>query len=64
MGLKNISACQEIRAYIANKMVLPLTVLESLGNGKKVSKSLMTKAINELKNIAAYLDQKCTLKKK
>lgn len=64
MGLKNISSCQEIRAYIANKMVLPLTVLESLENGRKVNNSTIAKAINELKNIAVYLDEKCISKKK
>jgi predicted ribonuclease YlaK len=64
MGLKNISSCQEIRAYVANKIVLPLAVLEALEKGKKVNDSTIAKAINELKSIAGYLDEKCTSKKK
>ncbi len=64
MGLKNISSCQEIRAYVANKIALPLAVLEALEKGKKVNNNTIVKAAKELKNIAGYLDEKCTSKKK
>jgi hypothetical protein len=64
MRLKNISLHQEIRAYIANKLNLPLIVLESLEKGKKVNNSTIIAAKNELKKIVAYLDKKWTSKKR
>jgi predicted ribonuclease YlaK len=64
MRLKNISSYQEIRAYIANKLALPLVVLESLEKGKKVNNTTIATARNELKKIIVYLDKKWTLKKR
>ncbi|MBP7088966.1 MAG: hypothetical protein KBB01_06710 [Candidatus Omnitrophica bacterium] len=55
---------QETRAYIANKLVLPLILLESLEKGKKVNSATIAKAKDELKKILLYLDKKCTSKKK
>jgi predicted ribonuclease YlaK len=64
MRLKNISLSQETRAYIANKLALPLVVLESLEKGKQVKSSTIVAARNELKMIVTYLDEKWTSKKK
>jgi hypothetical protein len=64
MRLKNISSYQEIRAYIANKLALPLVVLESLEKGREVNNCTIAAAKNELKNIVVYLDKQWITKKR
>lgn len=63
MELKNISSYQELRAFLTNKITLPLAVLELLKNGKDIDKKTITKAIKELKSIVASLDKEWTSKK-
>jgi hypothetical protein len=58
MKSKNISPNQEIRALIANKLTLPLVVLESLKDGRKVNSRTINRAINALKDLIAYVDKK------
>lgn len=53
MKIRGISQRQEIDASIANKLTLPLVVLEAFKQGKKIDKKTIAKAIKELKSIAA-----------
>ena len=60
MKLKDISPYQKIRALVANKLTLPLTVLKALNEGQKVNKKNLTSALNELerlKRLIAFADK-------
>lgn len=56
--MKGNSLKQDFRAFIANKLTLPLVVLESLKQGKKINNRIIAESIGELKKIVAYLDKK------
>lgn len=63
MKMRNIPPHQELRAFVANKITLPLAVLELFKNGKAVDKGTITRAIKELKSIITSLDKEWTSKK-
>ena len=61
MKLKEHSFYKEIRAHIANKLTLPLVVLKSLTEGKKINKRILASALRELQKLEkliAYADKK------
>lgn len=53
-----ISKKQELEAEIRNKLALPLTILNSFMDGKKVSKKSIELAIKELEGILKVMDGK------
>lgn len=57
--MKSLTSSQEARAFIANKITLALTVLESLRENKKnITKRVISKAIKDLRGAIKFLDGK------
>lgn len=59
LDLEKIHQSQLTRHVVANKLSLPLTVLQSLQDGKPVEAKLLEQAIRDLEAIIEFVDGGC-----